>query len=455
MQLAFGTSGGEFIMQPATNTQGLSASNVQVYPETTYGSVSNVRPTRIGKAVLFWNRAGRKLEEWAFQWAQNGYTATDRTVLAEHISRGGMAWSAYQQQPHSVLWYGRGDGALIGLTYLPEQDVVAWHQHRLGGQYFGAAPIVESGAVIPSPDGSYDQLWLSVLRTINGTPTRTVEVMQPFFDVQPVEQAFFVDCGLASTLTYPATTITLSGFVSVALEGEPPSYGGVGAVAASAGVFSIGQIGQVLRAAGGTAIVTGYIDTQHINVTTVAPFNGFAPIAANGWSLTPALTSFSGLGHLIGETAAILGDGMVYPQQTVAGGGAVALATGASLVTAGLPYTSFGLTLPFSPARAAPAGRIKLIDTLFLRLHESVGGFHGTRTQDEYTGLRQDLGSNLEARYATAQMGASAPLYGGIQRLNPLSDYDAEARVFFGQRDPLPFTALALGIEGDVTEQAG
>lgn len=453
MQLGIGTSGGENIMQPATNTQALSPSNVQVYPETNSGAVANVRALRIGKSVLFWNRSGRKLIDWIFQWAANGYVGQDRTVFAEHVSRGGIAWQAYQAQPHSVLWCGRNDGALIGLTYLPEQNVVAWHQHQLGGNYYGGIPIVESGCCKPSTDGTYDELWLSVLRTINGTPTRTVEVMMPYFDAQPVEQAFYVDCGLSNGATSPAATMTLSGLANIALKGQPPSFGGAGIATASAGVFDASSVGRILRGNGGAALVTGYTDATHVTFSTIAPFTGLAPALANAWSLTAPLSSFSGLGHLVGEPVSVLGDGVTYGNQTVAGGGTITLTPPASLVTAGLGYASVGLTLPFVPAHAAASGRVKEIDNIYLRLHESVGGYHGTRMQDEYTNALRDGVTPIQSRYSGSQMGVAAPLFSGILPLNPMSDYDREARVLFGQDDPLPFTVLALGITGDVTDQ--
>jgi hypothetical protein len=37
--------------------------------------------------------------------------------------------SAYVRSPHKTAYYVRDDGVLLGVTYMPEHEVVAWHQH--------------------------------------------------------------------------------------------------------------------------------------------------------------------------------------------------------------------------------------------------------------------------------------------------------------------------------------
>lgn len=53
-----------------------------------------------------------------------------------------------------------------------------------------------------------------------------------------------------------------------------------------------------------------------------------------------ATTTVTGLGHLIGETVAVLGDGVVQATKVVNGSGNITLATAAKKVQAGLAYTS-------------------------------------------------------------------------------------------------------------------
>ena len=192
--LAIGTAGGEFVASGSGSEEAITPSSVRIVRQTTYGSAP-VRPVRIGNVVLYVQRQGRRLRELAYRFEDDGYFSPDLTLLAEHITRGGLVELAYQQNPDSTLWAVRGDGVLLGMTYEREQEVVAWHRHVLGGDYQGGAPVVESIAAIPGDD--HDELWCVVKRTINGETRRTVELISAGLETEDAqEDAFFVDSGL-------------------------------------------------------------------------------------------------------------------------------------------------------------------------------------------------------------------------------------------------------------------
>lgn len=449
MQLGIGTTDGEQVMQPATNSLALSPTNVQVYRETSIGAAPNVPATRIGKSVLFFNRAGRKLMDWVWQWAINGYLALDRTVDSDHITRSvpanlpGVVMDAYQQQPYGIVWCVRGDGQLIGYTYLPDQKISAWHRHQLGGQYYGGPPIVESVATIPSPDGTYDEIWFSVLRTIAGVPTRTIEVMTRFFDGLPQEESFFVDCGISSALTFPNATLT------------PSALSGTGIVfAANAPVFSAGSVGSLIRINNGVAIIRTYTDSEHVIADYYYPATNAQPQAANAWSCTPQYTSFSGIPELNGETVQILGDGAdLQTAVVVAGGFPLPSGQSASYAIAGLPSTYDLVTMPWEPKRAMPVppgGKTKIIDHLFLRLHETLGCSYGRLLTDVRTNQQIEKLRPLQMRYAVDPMGLPPPLFSGIQKLPAQGGFDMEGQIEITGSGPFPCTVLSIGASADV-----
>lgn len=451
MQLGIGTTGGEDILTTPNLSAALSSTNVQVYRETSYGSAPNVRPLRIGKAVLIADRPGRRLREWQWAFAVNGFLGPELTADSEHITRPspsslqGIIQLAYQQSPYGIVWALRGDGQLIGLTYLPEQKVVAWHRHQLGGQYYGGPPLVESISVIPSPDASYDELWLVVLRTIAGVPTRTIEAMTRFFDGQPQDQAWFMDCAVQSALTFPAATLT------------PSAKSGNGVVfAASANVFAAGDVaaGTLLRVNNGLAIVRSFTDAQHVVADWYIAASSAAPAAANAWSYTAQHGVFSGLGTLTGETVQILGDGADFGTQAVVAGAVTLPNAGtASLVTAGLPIATDLVTMPLSPKQAvmSVAGREKRIDHLYLRLHESLGCNFGQKRTDPMTGFVDHPSEALETRGGNNVLGQAPPLFSGVVRLPFPGGFDREAQIEISTSGPFPLTVLALGANCDVS----
>jgi hypothetical protein len=202
--LILGATSSEWRIGPEDTGKSLTPLNVVAKQEQNYGS-ANVTAVTTAGSTLFVQRAGRKVREFTYQWEQNGYVAPDLSILAEHITEGGISGMVYQKEPFSILWVWLTDGSLVAMTYLRDQDVVGWHKHPMSGE-------VESMAVIPG-DG-YDEVWAVMKRTVNGSVVRYVEIMGQVFTDNKEEyiankglNAFFVDSGI----TYngaPATTIT-------------------------------------------------------------------------------------------------------------------------------------------------------------------------------------------------------------------------------------------------------
>ncbi|QDP57959.1 MAG: hypothetical protein Unbinned2189contig1000_44 [Prokaryotic dsDNA virus sp.] len=204
-QLIVGTSGGEFVVRASGFDEPLKPDNTQIKQQTTYGS-ADIQPMQVGNATLFLQRAKRKLRELVFSNESDSYVAPDMTILAEHITEGGITAFAYQQEPDSVAWTVRTDGVLSCMTYRREEQVVAWHRHIIGGVFGSGNAIVESIAVIPG-DVDEDEVYMIVKRTINGATKRYVERLSGFDFGTDVSNAFFVDSGLTYSGS-AATTIS-------------------------------------------------------------------------------------------------------------------------------------------------------------------------------------------------------------------------------------------------------
>ena len=148
--------------------------------------------------------------EAAYVFQNDGFQAPDISLLAEHITRGGVADTTYQRTPHSIVWSVRADGVLLSATYDRGQDVIGWGRHPIGGvsDAAGTGAKVESIDVLPTPDGTRMELWLVVQRYVNGATKRYVEYMSSFWERgDDQKDAFFVDSGL----TYngvPVTSVT-------------------------------------------------------------------------------------------------------------------------------------------------------------------------------------------------------------------------------------------------------
>jgi hypothetical protein len=215
--LTLGTSGGEYVVT-ATSDGPVTPTTTLIRKYSNYGTAP-IEPVQVADVTLFLQRGNRKIREFKYVGDINAdaYQAPDMSILAEHITEGGITQFAYQQEPDSVIWMVRADGTLVGMTYRREEQVVAFHKHVIGGTFSGGQAVVESVATLPTETGE-DELYMVVKRTINGVTKRYIELMKPFSFGGVTTGAFFVDSGLA----YSGSAVTtLSGLHH--LQGETVS----------------------------------------------------------------------------------------------------------------------------------------------------------------------------------------------------------------------------------------
>lgn len=189
--LLIGTGSSEYILTSAKgDTEEITARNIKARNSTSRGS-ARVQPVKIDRQVLFIQRSGRTMREFAYAYEADGYKAPSMSQLASHIGAKRIVEIDYAAEPYSIIWCRREDGSLVGLTYNREENVIGWHTHDISGA------IIESIAVMPQMDQLQDTLWLACRRTIDGQTRRYIERLTRFWDFDmSVDEAHFVDCAL-------------------------------------------------------------------------------------------------------------------------------------------------------------------------------------------------------------------------------------------------------------------
>lgn len=163
------TSGGEFSVRGGQEKP-ITPTNIQVEDQSNFGC-SRVPPERVGNEVYFTQRAGRKVRALtANQYNTDQYNSPDMSVLAQHITEGGVVSMAYQQEPESTLYAVRGDGQMATLTADRDQDVYAWARQVTQGR-------IECVETVPVGDGY--RVFVGVARVINGVTRRFIEILDP------------------------------------------------------------------------------------------------------------------------------------------------------------------------------------------------------------------------------------------------------------------------------------
>jgi hypothetical protein len=250
-KLMVGTSGDEWVLGSALDSEAFSATNLIARRQSGYGS-KYIRAILLNDVLLFVQRRGRKLRELTYNFERDGWVAPDLTVLSEHITESEIVELAFQQQPDATFWAVRGDGKLIGMSYERDQNVVAWHRHSTEGD-------IESVATIYGASGADDEVWLTVRRTIGGQTKRFIERLRPdaraTFDAQTKTDWWYLDCAKRYSGT---ATATITGLAH--LEGKTVGVLADGAVQPDAVVAS----GQITLAKPATKVLVGLPYTSTI-----------------------------------------------------------------------------------------------------------------------------------------------------------------------------------------------
>lgn len=193
------TAGGEFRVF-ADGAPAITPTSVSIKPQG-YSGANNVQPVVTSGSILYVQSQGSHVREFAYggESSNYGFKSVDISIMAPHRFNGhSLTQLAYVRAPEPTAWAVRNDGVLMGLTYVPEQQVYAWHAHDTEG-------LVESVCVVA--EGSEDVLYVVAQRTVNERAVRYIERLRTRLFSEP-KDAFFVDSGL----TYDgAPTTTVSG----------------------------------------------------------------------------------------------------------------------------------------------------------------------------------------------------------------------------------------------------
>ena len=230
--LVIGTTAAEYTVSADGTDASITPTNITIKKQSSYGS-ANVDAVTAGNAILFLQKAKRKIRELAYNFDSDSYVAPDLTILNDAVTDSGIVQMEWQQEPDNILWCVREDGQLAALTYQRSEAVVSWHRHILGGTFGSGNAVVESIASI-SGEINEDELWVIVKRTVNGATVRYVECFSDFdFDETAATDFKFLD----SHLSYSGSaTSSLSGLDH--LEGQTVSILADGSVHANKVVSS-------------------------------------------------------------------------------------------------------------------------------------------------------------------------------------------------------------------------
>ena len=192
-----GTSDSILRIFSQSNSSTLTGNTIGSERQNAVGSCS-MQAQLLRDSVLFVNRNRRQVFDVLYDLGSESYKSPDLTVFSGDITDSNLMEVAVQNNPDPILWYIKGDGNCVTLSYDKDNSIVAWSEHSTDGLFESAVAITTQ---------TEDEVWFVVKRTVDSNNYRFIEKMKPQDWGSDINDCWFVDCGLKYT-GVEANTIT-------------------------------------------------------------------------------------------------------------------------------------------------------------------------------------------------------------------------------------------------------
>lgn len=475
-QLVVGSPSGIGAVQSSSLGEPLTPGNAVYLPQDSRGA-GQVTPTIVADSVIFAHSTRSQLMGTYYRntGGVDKLGAADLSAVADDMTQAGIRQIAWQDYPHSVNWVCLDDGNLNAITIQPEEKVQAWHKHRLGGHFVEGGrvlhPQVQSIATIHSPDGTHNDLWMVVERTIAGQRRRFVEVMTDYWTKgTDSRDAWFLDAALQySGNDDPLQTISIVG-------DDGPNQPWVGTLSDNAAPLPVGPLslfdgwrwhrGDVVASAGNSfqwipsapnappGPVDGerwfwngsaWVQPQPDDADVLKYFQPGTPSyvepqrtsGINRWAI--GRTALAGMSHLAGESISALLDGIAAEDIEVDEDGVARWQAPAAVALLGLYSEARGklLSLEGGSQNGSSQNKQRPAYDVVFNVWETYGLETGTGGISAY---RREFEHYEPFVFPQAFADGEPPaLYSGTKRMQRDEQGESDApRVAWRQRLPLP-----------------
>lgn len=413
------TETGIWVVNGGNESAAITPTNVLADPHTFVGC-ADVRPIRIDTDLIYVEHKGFTVRQLEYNDFSKLYSGNDISILSHHLfsqEQEIQSWT-YASDPYKVIWGAKADGKFLSLTIVKDQKVYAWCEHGTKGFVERFITLEEDG---------HDVVYFIVKRLVNGRWSKYLESFVTD-QIEFVEDAVVMDSALTLGATYPGGSLVAD------------SASGAVVFTGTGTTFTSGDIGKVLRMAGGKATITGYASATSISGTWIRPPTKFVPetddqqvvpALTGEWSLDTGVSSVGGLHHLEGETVQILADGNTQADQVVVNG-SITLENSPTRVCVGLKFESIAQSLPLTITGEVIEGMRKRVPQIAVRQLNSRG---------------MKIGRDLDHLYYMKErkyepMGEPTNLQSGMRLLSVQPKWDEGGQMYFYRDDPTPVSLL-------------
>jgi hypothetical protein len=184
--LLIGTEYAEYVVVSESRFADISEPP-DIQQQSAYGS-NYVQPIQIGDQVAYVSPDGKKVRVMQYEWSADNWLSQDLTFFSEHITRSGIKYIGWHQNPYNLLWCILNNGEMAVLSYQRDQNVWGW------GRF------VESGTILSatSPTVNGDHFFVRLSGLVPGRID---------LEYESWHRSGFVDHGVRKVETVAFTTV--------------------------------------------------------------------------------------------------------------------------------------------------------------------------------------------------------------------------------------------------------
>lgn len=153
----------------------------------------------VDNVVFYVPSVGSSVRTIFYSFDVDGQKSNDVSIFSPHFFEGfGIVSWCYAQEPRSLIWACRDDGALLCFTWEQEQNVWGWTLCETDGKFLDCIAISENGE---------DRVYFIVEREVQGETRRFVERLAPHL-WEDVSDCVFLDCAVSAEFDEPQSSFT-------------------------------------------------------------------------------------------------------------------------------------------------------------------------------------------------------------------------------------------------------
>lgn len=186
------TDGPSYLVNGGSAGSAIAPDSVAANAQSFVGA-NDMPPIVANYDILYVQARGSAVRNASYNFYANVFTGADISAISSHLFFGyELTEWAWDEEPYKIVWAVRSDGALLSLTFIKDQEFVAWAHHDTSGSFKSVCSVVE-----PASIGYQNFLYAVVERTINGVDYKFIEYFPERATSDDPQDYWTIDSGLS------------------------------------------------------------------------------------------------------------------------------------------------------------------------------------------------------------------------------------------------------------------